>query len=130
MTTSSLDSEQRAGVIRVVSETAEIDAISLEGEFDMANAPAFDQEVDHALEGGKELILDLSEATFIDSSVISVLMLAAKAAGGRGRAIVLQLGTAAIVERALELVEIERVLPRAHNREEAVRIIQKEAEAV
>jgi len=38
----------------------------------MANAPAFDQEVDHALEGGKELILDLSEATFIDSSVISV----------------------------------------------------------
>jgi anti-sigma B factor antagonist len=130
MSTSSLDSEQRAGVIRVVSETAKIDAISLEGEFDMANAPALGEEIDRALEGGNNLILDLSEPTFVDSSVISVLVQAAKAASGREQAIVLQLGTAAVVERALELVEIERVLPRAHDRQEAVRIIQKEAGAV
>ena len=98
--------KDRPGALRVVSETAEIDAISLEGDFDMANAPAFDQQVDRALEGGKELILDLSEATFIDSTIINVLFRATQAAGEKERAIVLQLGTAAIVERALELVEI------------------------
>jgi hypothetical protein len=43
---------------------------------------------------------------------------------------VLQVGTAAIVERVLELVRIERVLPRAHDRQEAVRIIQQKAETV
>ena len=122
--------KHRPGAIRVVSETAEIDAISLEGDFDMANAPAFDEEVDRALEGGKELILDLSEATFIDSTIINALFRATQAAGEKEQAIVLQLGTAAIVERALELVEIERLLPRAHDRQEAVRIIQEQAEAV
>ena len=40
---------------------------------------------------------------------------------------VLQLGTAAIVERVLELTAIERVLPRAHTRTEAVQMIQQKA---
>ena len=74
--------------------------------------------------------MDLSEASFIDSSVIQVLEGAPKAAVDRERTIVLQLGTAAIVERALELAEIERLLPRAYDRQEAVRIIQKAAVAV
>jgi hypothetical protein len=45
------------------------------------------------------------------------------AGSGKDQAIVLQLGTAPIVERALKIVGIERVLPRAHDREEALRII-------
>jgi anti-anti-sigma factor len=125
MSASSFCSEQPAGVIRVVPETDEIVAVCLEGDFDLSNAPAFGKEVGRALENGNDLILDLSQATFIDSSVVHVLVNASKALVGSERAVVLQLGTAAIVERVLEIAEIERVLPRAHERREAVRMIQQ-----
>ena len=118
-------SPEPGGVIRVVPETDEIVAVCLEGDFDLSNAPAIGKEVGLALEDGNDLILDLSQATFIDSSVVHVLVNASKAVIGSDRAVVLQLGTAAIVERVLEIAEIERVLPRAHERQEAVRIIQQ-----
>jgi anti-anti-sigma factor len=124
MSATSFGSEQR-GVVRVVPETDEIVAVCLEGDFDLSNAPAIGKEVGLALEDGNDLILDLSQATFIDSSVVHVLVNASKAVIGSDRAVVLQLGTAAIVERVLEIAEIERVLPRAHERQEAVRIIQQ-----
>jgi hypothetical protein len=38
--------------------------------------------------------------------------------------VVLQLGTTASVERVLEIVSIEQVLPRAHDRREAMHVIQ------
>lgn len=127
MFASSFVSERRAGGIRVVRETDGILAVCLEGEFDLANAPTLVDQIDLALETGKDLVLDLSEATFIDSSVINVMMRASKAAGERQQTMVLQLGTAAIVERALEIARIELVLTRAHDRQEAVRTIQKRA---
>ncbi len=117
------------GAIRVIHETDEIVAVCPEGEFDHANAPALGDEIDRALEAGKDLILDLSAVTFIDSSVIRVLLRASETAAGRRQAIVLQLGTAAIVERVLEIVGIEGLLPRAHDRQEALRIIQQQPEA-
>ena len=128
MHASSLGSEHRHGVIRVVPETDEIVAVCLEGEFDLTNAPSFRNETDHALESGNDLILDLSEATFIDSSVIHVLVHASQAASARQQTAVLQLGTAAIVERVLEIAAVENVLPRARDRQEAVRIVQQRAE--
>ena len=123
-------SPEPGGVIRVVPETDEIVAVCLEGDFDLGNAPALGKEVGRALENGNDLILDLSQATFIDSSVVHVLVNASKAVIGSKRAVVLQLGTAPIVERVLEIAEIERVLPRVHERREAVRIIQEKAETV
>ena len=130
MSASSFGSEHPNGVIRVVPETDEIVAVCLEGDFDLSNAPALGKEVGRALDNGNHLILDLSQATFIDSSVVHVLVNASKPVTGSERAVVLQLGTAAIVERVLEIAEIERVLPRAHERQEAVRMIQQRDEKV
>ena len=121
----SIGSEHREGVICVVPETDEIIAVCLEGDFDMANAPVLGDQIDRALESGDNVIIDLSAATFIDSSVINVLVRASRAASGRGQAMVLQLGTAAIVERVIEITRIEQVVPRAHDRQEAVRMIQQ-----
>ena len=70
------------------------------------------------------MILDFDEATFIDSSIVHDVVRASQSAEIRGQAIVLQLGTAAIVERALEVSRIEEVLPRTHDRQEAVRMIE------
>lgn len=130
MFASSFGSEHDEGAIRVVPETEEIVAVCLEGEFDVANVSALRDQVDGTLASGNDLILDLSQATFIDSSVIHVLFDAGHAVDGRDQSVVLQLGTAPIVERALGLVSVERVLPRAHDREEAVRMIQRRAETV
>lgn len=113
------------GVINVVPETDEIVAVCLEGEFDMANAPMVSEEINRTLEEGKDVIVDLSETTFIDSSLISVLMHAAAEADQRERAIVLQHHTAAEVKRVIEITGIEHVLPRAHDRSEAVRMVQE-----
>ena len=127
MSASSFGSEQSKGVVRLTREGDGIVAICLEGEFDLTNARRLDDKVDRALDSGRDLILDLSEATFIDSSVIHVLVRAGKAGDLRKQAVVLQLGTAAIVERVLEIAAIEKVLTRAHDRQEAVRIIQTQA---
>ena len=120
-------SQRREGAIRVIRQTGEIVAVCLKGDFDLANGPALADQIDHALDGGHNLILDLSEATFIDCSVIDVLVRASTVAREREQTMVVQLGTAAIVERVIHLAGIERVLPRAHDRQEAVQIIQQQA---
>ena len=74
-----LGSKHSEGVISVVPETDEIVAVCLEGEFDMANARTVGEEIDRTLQSGKDLILDLSEATFIDSSLTDVLIRAVTA---------------------------------------------------
>ena len=121
MLASSLGSKHRAGAIGIAPESGEIVVLSLRGELDMADARDLADQIDRTLECGKNLILDLSKATFIDSSVIHVFVPASEAAGARGQAIVLQLGgTAQVVERALEMTRTEHVLPRAHDRQAAV----------
>lgn len=123
-------SEYPLGTIRVVPETAKIVALCLEGDFDLTNAPALDAQIDLALDRGNDLILDLSEASFIDSSVIHLVARAAQTAQTTEQTVVLQLGTAAIVERVLELSGIEEVLPRAHDRQEALLVIREHAASV
>jgi len=76
-----------------------IAAVCLEGELDMAVAPELRDTIDGALATGDDLILDLEQATFIDSSIIKVLFDSVRAAHTRDRSLVLQLGTAPIVER-------------------------------
>jgi anti-anti-sigma factor len=122
-------SEYRDGVVRVVPEADEIVAVCLEGEFDLRSAPMLGEELDRALESKDHLILDLSQVTFIDSSVIHVLFSVSKGVSGRRRTTVLQLGTAPLVERALTIAEIEQVMPRVRSRAEAIEIIQRRAAA-
>lgn len=64
--------EDRHGVISVVRETDAIVAFCLAGDFDLTNAPALGDQLDRTLQSGNGVIVDLSQATFIDSSVIHV----------------------------------------------------------
>jgi anti-anti-sigma factor len=127
MSALTVGSEEGPGTIRVVLERDGVVAVCLDGEFDLANASVLRDEIDGALSSGDDVIVDLAQATFIDSSVIHVLFASARAAGERNRRLVLQLGTATIVERALEIAAIERVIERAHDREEAVSLLQRQA---
>jgi anti-anti-sigma factor len=112
------------GRITLTTEGDEIVALGFEGEFDLANAQLIREHAERALQDDKHVILDLTEATFIDSSVINSLFRIQKMAQTRRRMAVLQLGTAAIVEHMLELSGIERALPRTKTRTEAIQSIQ------
>ena len=126
MSASQFRSEHPPGAIRLVDETEHVVAVCLEGDLDRTNVAALDAAIERALQPGNDLIVDMSEATFIDSSVLQSVVRAAQSAGRRQQAVVLQLGTAALVERILEIVQIEEVLPRVHDRQEALRVIQRE----
>jgi anti-anti-sigma factor len=111
--------ENRAGDLHVVAETEEIVALCLEGDFDLANASQIIEEGERLL-GARHLILDLGRATFIDSAVIHALFQVAAEAKRRRRVVVLQLGTAAIVERLIEVSGMDRVIARTKTRLEAI----------
>ncbi|MGN6796893.1 MAG: STAS domain-containing protein [Gaiellaceae bacterium] len=123
MPVSSLDSAFREGVISV-SQADGMVVVRLEGEFDLVNAQALAERLNHALTDAKAVIVDLDDVTFIDSTVIQVLVRTARTATEERKRLVLQLEAAAIVGRAIEIVGIERILPRAYDRQEALRIIQ------
>ena len=114
-----------AGELHVLAETNEIAALCLEGEFDMANAPQIVEEGEQLLRGGKQLILDLTDATFVDSSAVHALFRLAATGRKQDRVVVLQLGTAAIVERAVDISGLDHVLPRASTRGEALAAIER-----
>jgi len=126
---SPVGSEHRDGVVRVVPESDGIVAVCLEQEFDLSNAPALGDQLERVLEGS-DLILDMSEATFIDSSVLNVLAQASKIAREEERTMVLQVGTAAIVERVLDIARVDRLLPRVETRQAAVDLIRQKRDVV
>jgi len=85
--------------------------VVLRGELDAYNVPAVREELKAALEAGSNLVLDLREASFLDSVVGGEILEARKAAKRRGLgfALVLSDSRANHVRRMLEqtnLIEI------------------------
>ena len=80
--------------------------VSLEAR--LRRADQLRQTIDMSLSGCDHLIVDLSAAEFIDSTVIGVLVQTMKQASGLGRRFSVVLGTAPVVERALQ---VSGVLP-------------------
>jgi anti-sigma B factor antagonist len=94
--------------------------IVLRGEHDLSTRDALASAVNERIAADELVVVDLSAADFIDSSVLGVLAQAnqrAKTAGTRFR---LQLGTAAIVKRVLEISQLLNHLDYATTREQAL----------
>jgi anti-sigma B factor antagonist len=67
--------------IEVSSADEEVKVVALRGELDFDEAPAFGRVLEELrTDGAQKVVVDLSELTFIDSSGISVLVTAARAA--------------------------------------------------
>ncbi len=107
-------------VIDVVQATGTITAIDLRGEFDFANASELLDHARRALDSGQHLIVNLSDATFIDSAIVHALFTAGDLASARNRECVLQIGTHPGVERVLSLTGTDKALTSASDRQEAV----------
>ena len=89
MTTSDPPTQpHEAATIRVRGEADDIVSLYLRGEFDAFNASEITHHALRALAAEKHLVLDLSDTTFIDASVIGALARFTPQPSDRGRSAV------------------------------------------
>jgi anti-sigma B factor antagonist len=94
--------------------------LALEGEFDLAAAPAMREHLDRACAGGaRVVVLDLAEVTFLDSSALRELLRADAALRARGAHLLLA-AVPAGVARLLELTRTTGMLTAAPTLEAAL----------
>lgn len=83
--------------------------VRVEGELDMATSGDFEEAIGDAEPGG-QLVIDLSECTFLDSSAVRVLVETARAierANGRIALVARDPG----IRRVLEIAAVDTMLP-------------------
>jgi anti-sigma B factor antagonist len=98
-----------------VAEDGETTKLSLRGELDLAKAPELKDGLDRALgDGAAEVVVDLSELTFIDSTGIALLVLAKR--GDRGGRLCFLPSNSDAVSRVLALTGINETLGLAARR--------------
>lgn len=108
--------------IRVDWAGDEIAIVELVGEHDMSTCTSIEQELERAGQQAKGVVVDLRVTSFIDSSVIHVLIAAARSAGERGNGFSLCLGTAGVVNKALELTGVAARISSADEISGAIRL--------
>ena len=102
----------------------EIDAdthvIELGGEVDLYTAPEFKERLVQVIEDGKkQLVVDLSKATFIDSTTLGVLVGGVKRLRPTGGSLAL-VCTDQNISKIFEITGLDRVFPIHKSRDEAL----------
>ncbi len=111
----------RTGQIGVES-TGDIHVLVLRGEHDLSTAPDVRAHLEAAVGAGGDVIVDLSETSFIDSSILGVLVAGYRSvttgAPARGFAVVAVPRSS--VTRLFDLVSVSEVIPVHPTRADAV----------
>jgi anti-sigma B factor antagonist len=92
------------------------------GEHDVYTAPSLRDQIQSVIEEKAPFVIDLTPATFVDSSILRVLLEARRQAeeSGLGFAIALGNGEGPGVRRILQVTGLMNVFPVLANREEAL----------
>jgi anti-sigma B factor antagonist len=102
------------------SVDAETHVIELGGEIDLYTAPEFKERMVQVIEEGKrQLVVDLSKATFIDSTTLGVLVGGVKRLRPAGGSLAL-VCTDQNISKIFEITGLDRVFPIHGSREEAL----------
>ena len=107
----------------VLDETAgDVVVVVVEGEHDIYTAPTLRERLDEALGRGGGIVVDLTAATFVDSSVLGALLDARRRAIEAGQGYVVCVGDSVEpgVQRILDITGLVPVLPVLQGREEAI----------
>jgi len=114
----------RTGELALERNDPGVAVLTISGEHDLSTAPNLRRRLDGLLDEGVATVLDLSPATFIDSSILGVIL------DGRRRAAEARIGFAVTssngsdaVDRVLEVTGLRAELPVHARREEAVRAV-------
>lgn len=107
----------------IVVEHAAADTVvvRLLGEHDLAERGELQTLFESLVQDNSVVVADLSDATFVDSTILHLLVEVDHAARRLGSSFRVQLATAAIVARAFELTGLGARLRVVHTREEALR---------
>ena len=92
------------------------------GEHDLSTSKSVEALLGSLIEENELVVVDFSEAKFVDSLTIHALVKSRMAAGQRGSTLRLQLGTARIVDKAFEYSGVLKMLDCVPTREEALRV--------
>jgi anti-sigma B factor antagonist len=108
----------------IVLEDAAEDVVMVvvEGEHDIYTAPTLRERLDEAIGRGNGVVVDLTGATFVDSSVLGALLDARRRALDAGQGFVVCVGDEVEpgVQRILDITGLVPVLPVLQGREEAI----------
>jgi anti-sigma B factor antagonist len=110
----------RTGELALERNDAGFAVLTISGEHDLSTAPTVRRRIDNLLDDGTPTVIDLSPATFIDSSILGVIL------DGRRRAADANIGFSVVhangadaVDRVLEVTGLRTELPVHTRREEA-----------
>jgi anti-sigma B factor antagonist len=111
----------RTGELALERKDSGLAVLTISGEHDLSTAPNLRRRLNALLDEGTATVVDLSPATFIDSSILGVIL------DGRRRAEEAEIGFAVArsngsdaVDRVLEVTGLRTELPVHARREEAV----------
>jgi anti-sigma B factor antagonist len=93
--------------------------VSAKGELDAFTAPGLTEAFGRAQGNGRDVVVDLADVAFMDSTALGLVVRAVRELGEDGRAVrvVLPRGTA---RRVFEITTVDRVLPVAGSRTDAL----------
>jgi anti-anti-sigma factor len=97
--------------VRLISTGDAAARVMVAGELDLATSERFDQVVARALTEADDVVLDLSDVTFIDSTGLSSLLAGVSASHLRDRRLVISSRLGAQPRRLLQVAGIEGALP-------------------
>lgn len=92
------------------------------GEHDLATTDGLGRQLHDLVAENDLVVVDVSEAEFIDSTFMQQLLVADRASRSDGKRLVLLVGTARVVERAIEVSGILDVIEHASTREQALSV--------
>ena len=111
----------RTGELALERNESGVAVLTISGEHDLSTAPSLRRRLDGLLDEGVATVLDLSPATFIDSSILSVIL------DGRRRSAEAKIGFAVArsngsdaVDRVHEVTGLRAELPVHARPEEAI----------
>ncbi len=105
---------------RVVRPRADAVVVEILGEHDLASRDTIQRLFLELVADNELVVVDVSEAAFVDSTFINALVKARKFAEEKGSQLRVQLGTAPIVRKVFELSDLLDYLECANDREEAL----------
>jgi anti-anti-sigma factor len=96
--------------IRVLPRQAGIVRVRVIGELDLCTAPLLAEALVRELDAAVELLLDLSEVSFLDSSGLHAIVSAARAARAKGGVVLVDSPLPAQARRVIEITHLEELL--------------------
>lgn len=122
-------SQVGAGRIETSELDGSIELVGLVGEHDLSTAPDLSRAFERARENGRAVVVDLSNATFLDSSIIAAFVEYGKPDGPSGApafALWVPPGLDASVRRVLELTGLADYIPSADTLDQAIEAVSGE----